>query len=762
MPTSAHTPASPSPSPSPSQPSSASDARTSAHASPLAEFPTQLARTHRFSFGEPDALTVSGDGSRVFFLRSRAGDDPVTCLWAHHRATGEEELLADPAVLDPAAAPADSPTPVGVTAYASDRDGTLLAFALAGRLWTVRPAEGAGSARRLTTAAEPVADPRPSPTGRHVAYVSGGALRVVSTATAVDRAVALPDGPEVVYGVPEHITASSMGRDRGYWWAPDGRRLLVARVDPTPVKLLYLADHTDPERPPTPVRYPTAGTANAAVSLWLADLPEEAASGEAASEEAAGGAARLRPVDWDTEAFEYLARAAWDAFGPYVTVQSRDQRHLRHLAVDPATGATTPLGEQHDPAWLHLAPGLPARTASGALLTSVDDVATDTRHLVVDGRPVTPPGLQLLAVTAVDGDTVLFTASTEPTESHLWRYDVARQDGPHPLSQEPGVHAGTGRGGTTVLVSRTLRRYGTRVTVLDEGAGVTGATDATGGTGGTIASHAEECVLPSRVEILRLGPLGLRAALFLPSTHSAERDGPLPVLMDPYGGPAMRRVTAEHTWRSFVPQWFAENGFAVLVVDGRGTPDRSPAWERTVHLDVATPVLEDQVTGLAEAAARFPGLLDTTRVAIRGWSYGGFLAALAVLRRPDVFHAAIAGAAISDQRMYGIHWRERHLGHPDEHPEAYDRCSTLPEAATLSRPLLLVQGLADDNVLPAHTFRLSAALLAAGRPHEVLPLPGAGHRPTDPAQVAGLLGHELAFLRRVLPGPPAAAGGTTP
>ena len=226
--------------------------------------------------------------------------------------------------------------------------------------------------------------------------------------------------------------------------------------------------------------------------------------------------------------------------------------------------------------------------------------------------------------------------------------------------------------------------------------------------------------------------------------------------MDPYGGPAGRKVTAEHGSWTYVSQWFAEQGFAVLVVDGRGTPGRGPAWERAIHLDIAGPVLDDQAEAL-EAAAALRGELDPAKVGIRGWSFGGFLAALAVLRRPDVFHAAVAGAPVTDQRLYDTHWRERHLGHPDQHPEAYDRCSLIGDAASLTRPLLLIHGLADDNVFAAHTFRLSTALLAAGRPHEVLPLPGATHRVSDAAAAENLLWHELGFLRRALslPGPAA-------
>jgi len=292
-----------------------------------------------------------------------------------------------------------------------------------------------------------VVDPRPDPTGRRIAYVCRGALRVIEADGSADRAVAGPDAvaapgaSDVSFGLAEHVAAEEMGRDRGYWWAPDGERLLVARVDATPVQRWYIADPADPARPPASFRYPAAGTANAAVSLWIA----------------AAAAAPGRPltgVTWDTAAFEYLTRAGWDAFGPYAAVQSRDQRHVQVLGIDAATGAAQLLAEQRDDAWVTLVDGLPDRTAAGILLTSGD--LDDTRGLLAAGKRVTPPGLQLDAVLAVDGETVLFTASDEPTEVHLWAWDPV--SGTRRLSDEPGLHSGARRGGTTVLISRTPDR----------------------------------------------------------------------------------------------------------------------------------------------------------------------------------------------------------------------------------------------------------------------------------------------------------------
>ncbi len=197
----------------------------------------------------------------------------------------------------------------------------------------------------------------------------------------------------------------------------------------------------------------------------------------------------------------------------------------------------------------------------------------------------------------------------------------------------------------------------------------------------------------------------------------------------------------------------------MLVTDGSGTPGRGPVWEREVYGDLFGPVLDDQVAALQEAARLHPEL-DLERAGIRGWSFGGSLAALAVLRRPDVFHAAVAGAGVTDQLLYNAHWRERFLGHPAEFPGRYEACSLLREAPSLRRPLLLIHGLADDNVHPANTLRLSSALLAAGRPHEVLLLPGAGHQAMNGPLTEGLLWHQARFLWRHLGGQPPEAAET--
>jgi dipeptidyl-peptidase-4 len=704
-------------------------------------FPRQQARTRRFTLGVPRAFCVSPDGTRITFLRSKAGDDPVTCLWEADAGSGMERLVADPRALgaDEENLPPQErarrervrETAAGIVAYATDKEATLAVFALSGQVYCVPlGAAGAGAGgstarARLLPAKVPALDPRPSPDGTRVAYVHDGALRVIDLASGDDAVVA--QEADVTYGLAEFAAAEEMGRSRGYWWSPDGTELLVARVDESMVARWHIADPANPDQAPAEVAYPAAGTANADVSLLVAAIP---------------AAAQLREASgWDRDAFPYLVSANWDE-APLIVVQSRDQRTMR--VIDAATGAV--LREDTDPHWTDVVSGVPAQLANGAIVWTA--VADDTRSLIIaptddlaGATAVTPPGLQVRSVLGTDGDDVLFAASSDPTEVAIWRYGPG---GLAPLATAPGLHSAAAGGGTLVLVKRSLDSAGATVSIKRDTTVI-----------GAIGSFAEQPNVPHPApHFLDAGDAGIRTAVLFPSWHTpgAGTDVKLPVLMCPYGGPGHQEVVkSAHAY--LAPQWLAEQGFAVVIADGRGTPGRGPAWDRMIAGDFATGVLEDQVTALEAAAAAFAEL-DTSRVGIRGWSFGGYLSALAVLRRPDVFHAAVAGAPVTDWSLYDTHYTERYLGDPGKQPDVYQRSSIIdyPERTLTSqpRPLLLIHGLADDNVFAAHTLRLSSALLAAGYPHSVLPLSGITHMTPQETVAENMLLLQVAFLREAL------------
>ncbi|HUR73474.1 MAG TPA: prolyl oligopeptidase family serine peptidase [Sporichthya sp.] len=687
-------------------------------------FPRLSARTQRFTLGAPRNLTVAPDGSRVLFLRSASGTDRTTLLWAADISADAvtERIVADPRdvfsgteELSPqerARRERAREGAGGVVGYATDGALSMAAFGLSGALYV---ADLSGGGVRGLYTLEPVVDPRPDPTGRQIAYVAGGAVRVVGVDGTDDREVGGQDaGGDVSWGLAEFIAAEEMGRYRGYWWSPGGDALLVARTDNSPVRRWHIADPAHPGQAPAEIAYPAAGTPNARVSLHLLGLDGSRVD-----------------VQWDRKAYEYLAAVHWSGNGnPLLLVQSRDQRTTQILEVETGSGATLPLHTETDPVWIDLIDGVPSWSPAGELIRAAD--SGDVRRLHVGARVVSGD-LQVRGVLGGTAGEVLFAASAEePTEVHVYR---SGPDGPVRLSRTAGVHTATAAGPVVVLACAALEWPGRRTLVLRDGTLV-----------GEIASLAETPPLAPAPRLLRAAPREVRTALLLPTGHVEGTS--LPVLMDPYGGPHAQRVMAARNGFNEA-QWWADQGFAVVVADGRGTPGRGVAWEQAVAGDLATPVLEDQVDALHAAAKECPDL-DLSRVGIRGWSFGGYLAALAVLRHPEVFHAAIAGAPVTDWALYDTHYTERYLGHPDTSPESYARSSLIADAPALTRPLLLVHGLADDNVVAAHTLQLSGALLAAGRPHQVLPLSGVTHMTPQEVVAENLLLFQLDFLRTAL------------
>ena len=709
-------------------------------------FPRQYARTQRFTLGAPRAFTPAPDGGRIVLLRTRTGADSATCLWTADPATGALTLIADPVELlsdsgaeelteaEQARRERSRQGAAGIVDYAVDAEVRTAVFALSGRLFAADLL--AGGVRELP-AAGPVIDPRIDPTGQQVGYLSGGTLRLIGADGTGDRALAEPDGPNaelVGYGAADFNAAEEFDRFRGYWWAPDGRSLLVVRVDESPVHVQYIADPANPARAPRAVRYPAAGTPNAEVELYLFGLD----------------GSRQR-VDWDRAAYEYLVAVNWTEHGPaLLAVLDRDQRTGVVLAVS-ADGSTKAVAEERDDTWVEFFPGapvwVPAKDGGAARLARIS-VRGDSYRLLLDDQPVTPEGVQVRALLSAGPEHAFVSASMDdPTRTHVLR--VAWADGAMKrVNGVSGLSAAQIGGPLAVITTATLDTPGRKTSVVD----VSGEQPQ---RLSVIESVAEQPVLTARPIELVLGERELHGVLLLPAQHKVGTR--LPVLLDPYGGPHAQRVVGAHD-AHLTSQWIADEGFAVLVVDGRGTPGRGPAWDRAVRDDFAGATLQDQVDALHAAAEQYPDL-DLDRVAIRGWSYGGYLAALAVLRRPDVFHAAVVGAPVTDWRLYDTGYTERYLGHPDRRPEVYAANSLFPEGgegawawAEPHRPLMLIHGLADDNVVAAHTLRLSSALLAAGRPHEVLPLSGVTHMTPQEIVAENLLRLQVDFLHRALAG----------
>lgn len=685
-------------------------------------FPRQYARTQRLTLGEPRNVVVSPDGKRVLFLRSASGSDSVNSLWLYSVEHNSETCIADIRTLTIGAQSRDdSPEEkarreraregaAGIVSFSCDQEVDHAVFAVSGRLF-ICDMHHAREIVITQPAEELIYDPRISPDGKHIAYVRGNSLFVCDQA-GNERCLAHESHSDVSWGVAEFVAAEEMNRQRGYWWSPTSDALVVERADNSAIELITIADPSQPTVAPQNRRYPFAGTSNARVSLHIIDLH-----------------ARSTEILWDTETFEYLASVQWTKAGLVISVMSRDQKLLDIRKVHSTTGETESLHVERDDQWVELVAGGPSLISENQVMWCGE--RSGARAVLVNNTAITPQHIQVRGIISATSEDVCFSGNTldQPTMLHAWKVHIAT----HALTQlthGDGVHTVSIGGNTTVVRSATMQQRRSRTLVSNHH---------------ELTNNAEEPLLNINVVFHKVGSRNISTAIVLPEHHDGS---PIPVLFDPYGGPHAQRVV--HSSLAFAAaQWFANQGFCVVIADGSGTPGRGSTWEREVHNDLATSVLNDQIEVLNHLGEIAP-CADTSRVAIRGWSFGGYLAALAVLRAPQHFHAAIAGAPVTDWRLYDTFYTERYLGNPTLDDSPYEASSLLPEAQHLTRPLLIIHGLADDNVLAAHSLELSTALLHAGKPHEFLPLVGVTHMTPQEVVAENLLLHQLHFLRRSL------------
>ena len=686
-------------------------------------FPRQHARTQRLSLGEPRTFTISPDGDRVIFSRSASGSNPVNALWMLDVSSGNETCVFRPEDITQTTG-AITPEELrrreraresagGVVTYATDATVEHAVTVLGGQLFHIDVLRQTFSAVAVPPG---IYDARLSPNGGHIAYVRNRSL-CVTTLAGAEQVLAHEDDDVISWGLADFIAAEEMGRQRGYWWSPDSTTIAACRVDVEKVDTWHIADPANPAIPAVVHRYPGAGSTNATVSVHLIDVATQS----------------KRQVLLPTN-FEYVNSLHWSSAGLIVQMQSRDQKLVEIFRIEPSNGNVTSIYRDEDAAWVEIVSGVPALTHDSQLVTCAD--RNGVRSLLINGVVVTPNTLQVRSVVSV-GATVVFVANELPTPwlHAVWRYNTISRDLVRVTAHDE-VSTATANDAAIVLRSTSLRAP--RATFQVHTQHDTSSY--------TVGSFAEEMLVSPNVALHTVGPNNIPVAILAPRDGSQKK---LPVLFDPYGGPHAQRVVASQLAFA-TSQWFADQGFIVVVADGRGTPGKGSAYERAVLGDLASPVLDDQVAVL-DALASLEPRADVSRVAIRGWSFGGYLAALAVLRRPDKFHCGVAGAPVTDWRLYDTHYTERYLGNPAVNDAPYEMNSLMNDTHSASRPLLLIHGLADDNVVAAHTLRLSSALLASGKDHEVLPLSGVTHMTPQEIVAENLLLHQLTFINRSLP-----------
>jgi dipeptidyl-peptidase-4 len=715
-----------------------------------ASFLRLYAETRGFQLGRPVRPKPTADGKFVLFLRAQARV-PKQSLFEFDTATGKTRELLTPEQLLKGAEEHLSPEEKarrerqrvsvgGFTDFQLSAEGNHILVALSGKLYLV--GRITGKVEELPTGEGVIVDPKFSPEGAGVAYVRDHDLYMMDEGLTSETRLTTGGTEKRTHGLAEFVAQEEMGRFTGYWWAPDGSSIVYEEADAEGVEVWQVADPIHPDQPAQPFFYPRPGKANIKVRLGII-----AAKYPSLDVFPTGG--QTLWVEWDDKKYPYLADVRWPKDGRLtLMVQNRMQSELVLLKVDPATGKTTPLLTERDAAWVNLRHDGPRWLKDGSFLwVSEEKAGPRLERRDKDGalRSVLVPleaGFQELLDIDPGTERIAYRASTDPTQSQL--YLMPLEGGkPTLVSKGTGQHTAVFAKGHEVYVETFTSTAAMPKTTFHTADGV---------LVGELPSVAEEPPFALNTETLKVGgDAGFYAYVVRP--HDFDKAKRYPVIVHVYGGPTHLQVQDAMAGR-LIDQWLADQGFIVAAVDNRGTPGRGRDWEKAVSTHFGSVPLEDQIAGLKALGKRFPEM-DLKRVGVYGWSFGGYLSALAVLKAPEVYKAAVAGAPVVDWLDYDTHYTERYLGLPDTKAAAYKEASLLTYAADLKRPLLLVHGTADDNVYFRHTLKLTNALFRAGKDFDLLPLAGMTHMTPDPVVMERLYERIAAHFHKALGKPEA-------
>lgn len=671
-------------------------------------------------------VSLSPDGELVAFLRSRDDDVNVLDLWAAPVAGGEPFKLVDARALVPEAGELSEAeiarrermriSQRGVVEYSWDEQGRYILAPLEGDVFLAARADG--SVRRLTETAADEIDAKVSPLGNYVSWVRDQDLVIYDLAAGREIPVTTDGEGVITWATAEFIAQEEMDRDTGYWWSPDERYIALQRTDESPVDIIPRLDISGGGATVIEQRYPRAGRPNAVVELYVHDRT----------------ANRRIKVDLGSNPDIYLARVDWSADGRtlYVQRQSRDQKTLDLLAVDPATGASRLLTTQTAEAWVDLTHDFHP-LADGRFIWSSEE--SGWRHLYLhaaDGSVIRPITTGEYAVKTLDGvneetGAVFFTASMRdgreyPIEQQLFRASLNETATPVEITPRGGWWSAAVNGSGTAYVgnfsnvdtppqSALYRADGTFVRWIEEN-----ALDADHPFAPYVARKQE----PTFGTLQNAGET-LVWQMTTPPGFDPSRE--YPVVMQVYGGPSGGGV--RNAWQPATTQLLTEAGYVVFRLDNRGEGDRSVAFKTALHLRMGIPEVEDQVAAINYL--RSLPFVDDDRIAAMGWSYGGFMT-LHMLTEPAMgLTSAISGAPVTDWSLYDTHYTERFMSTPEANAEGYAASDILTRLDDLTGRLLLIHGMADDNVIFENTTRVLNALQEASVPFETMVYPGQRH-----------------------------------
>ena len=708
----------------------ASDARVAERVSD--GFLEQYALTYRFQLGQPKAITLSPDGHAVYFLRSgprtfvqdlyvldvKSGIERVLLTADQILAGNVEKLTAE----ELARRERMRMTSRGIASFELSKDGSKILVPLSGRLFIVNLSDS--KIVELKSEHGYPIDPQLSPDGTKVACVRDGEIYVIDIASGEEDRLTHDATATISNGLAEFVAQEELDRSHGYWWLPGSNAICYQQTDVADVEIWRIADPVSPEKEAAEWRYPRPGKSNAKLRLGVAPINSNG---------------KTYWLSWDHDELPYIADVQAEQGSPLtITLLNRTQTRLEMFTAAPPSQVLTPVLRESDDAWVNLVGGIPKWLKDGRYLWMTEKPGEWTLQIRSRDDSVTqltPSGFGLRSVIDVDeGAGVAYvSASADPTQSHVWRVPLDGRS-PTQVTQGTGIYSAS--------FSDNHKSYVESASTTDGKVSWT-VKSSDGSTLAMIKSVAEAPSLVPKVEWTTVtGAREYHAAVIRPTNFKSGTK--YPVLVSVYGGPHSNTVMASQ--RAYLlQQWYADYGFIVVSIDGRGTPNRGRAWERAIKGNLIDIPLEDQVDGLKALGAKYAEM-DMSRVGIYGWSFGGYFSAMAAMRRPDVYHAGVAGAPVCDWRDYDTAYTERYLDLPQANEKGYDASSVLTYCDKLERPLLIIHGTADDNVYFLHSLKMTQKLFRTGRDFEFLPLAGFTHMVPEPVVTTRLYSRIADFM----------------
>ena len=706
------------------------------------------------SLSGPTARMVkySPDGTRVTFLKSRADEQNRFDLWQYDVATGKQSMLVDSRLLEPEPVELSEEEKAlrerkrisgsaGITDYSWGAADTIL-VPLGGDLHLITLTNSGPVAKQLTHSDAFEYDARISPRGTFVSFVRDGAVYTIEVTTGKETRLTpeADPGRAVSYGVAEFVAQEEMKRFTGYWWSPDERYVAFTEVDESDVDIIPRFDIEAEKVTVIEQRYPRAGRPNARVSLYVKDLKKE----------------RTDRI-FETGPDAYLARVYWTSSSLWFLTVNRDQTEIRYNRTDSRPWRVWSPYTEHNDKWVNLSKDF-RELPDGRILLTVEDGGM--RHAITispeghgETKVITPPDQVLDSIEAVspDGETLYYTGYADTVlERQLYSAPIGKSGSPDriteagkfwdiKISPDGQSFVGTSSSPTQPTQTGLYHINGKLIGWIEEN-----ALDEDHPYAPYLAGH----VVPEFGTLKAEDGQDLYYSILKPPTFDPGQK--YPVIIEVYGGPHVQ--TVKRAWGSLSDQFLAGQGYIVFRLDNRGSNNRGRKFEDVIYHRTGGPEVRDQLAGVSWLKAQ--PYVDANRIAIQGGSYGGYMTLMTILQAPeDTFAAAVSSAPVTDWSLYDTFYTERYMGTPETNPDGYAASGVLPYAGNLNTALLLIHGMADDNVTFDNSTRLMAILQQEEKLFELMTYPGQRHGIRGEALQTHQMMTRLDFLDRHLSAP---------